>query len=261
MINRKALLFFITIMASSMGTNLFSFSFSSLSPFAFATRIHCKAFGTEDASFYYKDKIHEFLSYIDIKDSDTLNVRKLEFSTDILQANSSCSSFIAIALWTGIWVNESKLEKMAEEEKIWTLALAVAQYKLTRALTNVVWAQVLPWTAGLANVAAILVALPVMNLCKANGSKAALAILVGLLGARLSLMLYSSFVQQWYACFKQRENEAHLLAAQLLCEHEYFATFEKHVQNFAAAGKDGVLNEVCAPLTEFLNKWRADHPA
>jgi len=260
MVNRKVILCLIMMMMGVTASSLYSFSLSSLSPIAFAERIHRKTFGVENASPYYQDKVHEFLSYLDVNKCDNVKVRKLELSTEVLQANVSSSGFIAIALWTGIWVNEPKLEKMSEEEKLWTLALLAAQYKLNRSFTRVVWAQVLPWTAGLVNVAGILVALPFLNMCSTTAGKTMLAATVGLVGARLSLMLYSSFVQRWYAYHKRSEAEANLIAAKVLCDHGYIAACEKHVQNLVANHKENrVLTEACEKLTNFLNTWREQH--
>ncbi len=256
MIKSKIIVFFI-IIAAAKGNTLYSFSLSSLTPYAFAERVHCKAFGIDDANPCYQEKIHEFLSFVGVDDHDAVKVRRLELSTDALQANVACSSFIGIALWTGIWVNEGKLEKMTEEEKLWTLALLAAQYKLNMSFTNVILAQVLPWTAGLVNVAGILIAMPLINLCSSNVGKSLFAAVIGLVGARLSLMLYSSFVQRWYAYHKWSENEAILMAAKLLCEHGYDVACEKHVQNLLASSKENYAsNESCEKLTEFLNTWR-----
>ena len=259
MIKSKIILCLI-MTAVAVGNNLYSFSLSSLTPIAFAGRIHRKTFGVEDASPYYQEKIHEFLSYLEVKNPDNVKVRKLELSTEVLQANVSSSGFIGIALWTGIWVNEPKLEKMADEEKLWTLALMAAQYKLNISLKHAIAIQILPWGPGFVNVAGILLALPVINLCKTSLGKSLLAAVVGLIGARVSLMLYSSFIQRWYAHYKRSEHEANLMAAKLLCDHGYFAACEKHVQNLVASSKEhSAVNESAEKLTEFLNAWVDKH--
>jgi hypothetical protein len=220
---------------------------------------------SEAVSPWYKEKVHEFLGYLQVKNPRDIPVYKYDEIVDTSLAHAtSC----------GIGINEAAIqaENLSVHEKILDIAHEASHYALQhsaketreRLIKRGLWY----FPQGISLLGGILGLLnwghnvPFYGKLLIGGG-------IGLASGLYTVNRLNKLPQEMNAFVKSHEKEADLCAARMLCEHGYRADIEGYVQEKAAliqAGRTGVLSkdhpslyERHAYLRDFMTQWNQQH--
>ena len=189
--------------------------------------------GTQQASEWYQKKAHEFLGYFGIKDAETIGIYKLDWTL-----HPEYRLVPGLAMRSGIWLNESALEKLDESERLWVIAHETAHYTYNHAWRKIGVETACTVASSLS--AALMGAAFVWRLKRyhelftqplwknmLNGAA------VGLIGGMYTISSYINARPALNSYAKTLEIQADLMAAKMLCTNGYTPTVQAHIQSLS----------------------------
>jgi Zn-dependent protease with chaperone function len=261
--------------------HIHAISLDSLSPYTLIDRYLAKHYGSEVASPWYHEKTVEFLKLSGVINADQVNVRKLSFS----QSVNAYSQFTFInylpglTLFSGIWFNESILEKMSEENKLWVIAHEAAHYRLGHGMsiplfnyvTKMIPVVYMTGFMGASLLGFNWISKKVSFLQNHHDfSQKMIFMLSGLYFGAGLVKIQPDMALAAFAFQKECEKAADIQAAKMLCEHGYAYIVECHVKTLQEAIAKGLVllngynhpsfQEQLTYLHEFLKTYRVQNP-
>lgn len=275
---RKKLL--LPLFLSIISLQVKPFSLRSLSPKNIVDSGCVKNYGSELASDWYQEKAHEMLAKMGVKDADHVIVRKLKVAPVGANALIHIDKWPALTTWTGIWVNESILEKLPEEIRIWQLAHEAAHYKLKHGLIFLMlheFSTQIPVLSALVSVVSIHKILsfivPRYDYLKKHETlcQTIVILMASMWYGRGAITLLKSTIEPTeYAVQKEFERQADLAAAEMFCNNGHAHIVERFIMalqkdidsgRFALNGYNHpTLQEELQYLNEFWKSWLSKNP-
>lgn len=249
--------------------NLSAFSFKSLIPSSLRTKFYkeqdeglCKRYGKEEASEQYKEKIYEFLTYLDVENTRDVPIRKLKKG----------KSSLALADITGIWLNEeTTFSGGLDSYQLYILAHEAAHYAHHHSIKCLIFKSL----AGLIPTNLLQTLIIFLSYRVIASSQNISDLLSASLISNIYLKTIENIIAEKITPFinntydKSDEKQADLKAAEMLCKHGYEYVIEDMIKRIKNNIEQGItvsnfhdhpsFEEQLAYFQKFWDEWQQEN--